>query len=172
MIVLELMPTKRLKWPRVKVKQTKGLNMHLTLSFRIRWNVWFIFIRMSYILHALWRVAFADRRNYQSNKDLFIAMYDNISLCQLESTKFRALTFIMNLLQSYNTAAKINTIQNASVRDLLGRLLSHYPDQRIGSDENPDIRSHPFFDSTDWHQIRVAILPSLRSKVTHFFCSK
>ena len=78
----------------------------------------------------------------------------------------------MNLLQSYNTTAKINTIQNASVRDLLGRLLSHYPDQRIGSDENPDIRSHPFFDSTDWHQIRVAILPLLRSKVTHFFYSK
>ena len=80
----------------------------------------------------------------------------------LERTKFRAVTSKMNLLKSYNTTTKINTIQNANARDLLHRVLSPYPDQRIGSDENPDIRSHPFFDSTDWHQIRVAILPKIK----------
>ena len=33
------------------------------------------------------------------------------------------------------------------------RLLSPDPDNRVGSESNPDIRSHPFFDNTDWHQI-------------------
>ena len=54
---------------------------------------------------------------------------------------------------SYNVNAKVDAIQHGHVRNLLTRLLSHEADDRRGSRANADIRSHPFFDTTDWHQI-------------------
>lgn len=52
-----------------------------------------------------------------------------------------------------------------SLRDLIQKLISHDPKQRLGAGEHlsgyPSIKSHPFFDGIDWDSIATSDLSSL-----------